>query len=152
MEKDAPDPSQHFSNLTSAYTEAIRLSDFKANLAVLFVAIMMGPIVAFRANYPHFLPLPIVLTPFIIAFFCLLICVYPRYPRRGKRNFLVLRHPQRSDFVFVENEDTDIEQLRMRCAILSGILYWKTLFLNISIFVCLTTIAIIFALLGYSLL
>ncbi len=115
MEKDAPDPSQHFSNLTSAYTEAIRLSDFKANLAVLFVAIMMGPIVAFRANYPHFLPLPIVLTPFIIAFFCLLICVYPRYPRRGKRNFLVLRHPQRSDFVFVENGvRTDIEQLRMR--------------------------------------
>jgi hypothetical protein len=143
-----PDPAAHFANLSGAYTEAIRLSDFKANLAVLFVAIMMGPIVAYRAKYPHFLSLPIVLTPFIIAFFCLLICVYPRYPRRGKRNFLVVRNPKRSDFVFVENEDTDIEQLRMRCAILSGILYWKTLFLNIAIFVCLATIVIIFVLLG----
>ena len=36
--------------MISAYTDAIRVSDFKANLAVLFVAIMMGPVVASRVG------------------------------------------------------------------------------------------------------
>jgi hypothetical protein len=148
----APDPTAHFGGLVGAYTEAIRVSDFKANLAVLFVAIMMGPIVAYRDKYPHFLSLPVVLAPFLIAFFCLLICVYPRYPRRGRTNFLVVRYPSKSDFVFVENNDDDLEQLKMRCAILSGILFWKTLCLTISFSVCLITIVVIFSMLSYSLL
>jgi hypothetical protein len=79
MTEDAPDPAAHFGNLVSAYADSIRTSDFKANLAVLFVAIMMGPIVAYRDKYPHFLPLPLVLAPFLVAFFFLLVCVYPRY-------------------------------------------------------------------------
>jgi hypothetical protein len=149
---EAPDPAAHFGGLISAYTESIRVSDFKANLAVLFVAIMMGPIVAYRDKYPHFLSLPLVLAPFLVAFFCLLICVYPRYPRRGRTNFLVVRNPSKSDFVFVANNDDDLEQLKMRCAILSGILYWKTLCLTISFSVCLITIVVIFCMLTYSLL
>lgn len=152
MTNEAPDPAAHFGNLIGAYTEAIRVSDFKANLAVLFVAIMMGPIVAYRDKYPHFLSLPLVLAPFLIAFFCLLICVYPRYPRRGRSNFLVVPNPKKSDFVFVENNDDDLEQLKVRCSILSGILYWKTLCLTISFGICLITIVVIFALLSYSLL
>jgi hypothetical protein len=151
MTKDPPDPALHFGNLISAYTDTIRTSDFKANLAVLFVAIMMGPIVAYRDKYPHFLSLPIVLAPFIIAFFCLLICVYPRYPRRGGSRFLI-RNPTKDDFVFRENNDDDIQQLKIRCSILSGILFWKTLFLNISLVICLGTIVVIFLLLSYSLL
>jgi len=152
MTQEAPDPAAHFGGLISAYTESIRVSDFKANLAVLFVAIMMGPIVAYRDKYPHFLSLPLVLAPFLVAFFCLLICVYPRYPRRGRTNFLVVRNPSKSDFVFVANNDDDLEQLKMRCAILSGILYWKTLCLTISFSVCLITIVVIFCMLTYSLL
>jgi hypothetical protein len=150
MTEDPPDPALHFGNLISAYTDSIRVSDFKANLAVLFVAIMMGPIVASRDKYPHFLSLPLVLAPFLIAFFCLLVVVYPRYPGRGRRNFLVIPNPSKSDFVFVGDED-DLEQLRLRCAILSGILYWKTLFLQISFFICLGTIVITLLLLGYAL-
>jgi hypothetical protein len=152
MTEDASDPAPFFSNLISAYTEAIRLSDFKANLTVLFVAIMMGPVVASRDKYPHFLPLPLVLAPFLIAFFCLLMCVYPRYPRRGKRNFLVIRNPSNDDFTFSDDDDNDLEQLKLRCAILSGILYWKTMFLRISFYICLSTVAVIFFLLSYSLL
>ena len=151
MTEDAPDPAHHFGNLIGAYTEAIRLSDFKANLAVLFVAIMMGPIVAYRDKYPHFLSLPVVLSPFLVAFFCLLIVVFPRYPRRGRTNFLVVRNPTRSDFVFVDNGDDDVEQLKLRCSILSGILYWKTLFLRIGCSICLATMVVIFVLLCYSL-
>lgn len=152
MTEEAPDPELHFGNLVSAYADSIRTSDFKANLAVLFVAIMMGPIVAYRDKYPHFLPLPIVLAPFLIAFFFLLLCVYPRYPRSGRNNFLVTPNPSKKDFVFIENNPDDLEQLRLRCAILSRILYWKTLCLNISVYICLGTIVVIFVLLIYSLL
>ena len=149
--KEPPDPATHFSILIGAYTEAIRVSDFKANLGVLFVAIMMGPIVAYRDKYPHFLSLPLVLAPFLIAFFCLLIVVYPRYPKRGRASFLVTPNPRKSDFVFVENQDENLEQRKLTCAILSGILFWKTLCLTISMVVCLLTIAVIFFLLLFSL-
>jgi hypothetical protein len=149
--KEPPDPAAHFGNLIGAYTEAIRVSDFKANLAVLFVAIMMGPIVAYRGKYPHFLSLPLVLAPFLIAFFCLLIVVYPRYPKRGRASFLVTPNPRKNDFVFVESADDNLEQRKLTCAILSGILFWKTLCLTISMTICLVTIAVIFFLLLYSL-
>jgi hypothetical protein len=152
MTEEAPDPALHFGNLISAYADSIRTSDFKANLAVLFVAIMMGPIVAYRDKYPHFLPLPLVLAPFLVAFFFLLLCVVPRYPRSGRSNFLVAPNPSKNDFVFVENKGDDLESLKLRCSILSRILYWKTLCLNISIYICLVTIVIIFVLLSYSLL
>jgi hypothetical protein len=152
MTDEAPDPAMHYGNLISAYTEAIRLSDFKANLTVLFVAIMMGPVVASKDKFPHFLPLPIALAPFLVAFFCLLMCVFPRFPRRGRRNFLVSRNPQRGDFLYSEHNEEDVGQLKLRCAILSGILFWKTLFLKISFFICLATLIATFLLLTYSLL
>jgi hypothetical protein len=152
MTAEAPDPAVHFGNLVSAYADSIRTSDFKANLAVLFVAIMMGPIVAYRDKYPHFLPLPLVLAPFLVAFFFLLLCVFPRYPRSGRNNFLVVPNPSKKDFVYVENSDDDLDSLKLRCSILSRILYWKTLCLNISVYICLVTIVIIFVLLSYSLL
>jgi hypothetical protein len=150
MTKEPVDPAVHFGNLISAYTDSIRIHDFKANLAVLFVAIMMGPIVAYRAKYPPFLPLPAILLPFVIVFFFLLICVYPRYPRRGRGNFLVKRKPGENDFVFVENADHDLGQLKLRCAVLSGILYWKTLCLQISLFITLASMIVITALIGYA--
>ena len=150
MSDDQQNPKLYFGNLISAYTDAIRTSDFKANVAVIFVAIMMGPIVAYRDRYPHFLPLPLVLMPFLIVFFCLLMCVYPRYPRRGRNNFLVARNPSKSDFVFVEDNDNELEQLKLRCSILSGILYWKTLYIQISMYISIAAVVIIFFLLVYS--
>ncbi len=152
MTDEAPDPAMHYGNLIGAYTEAIRLCDFKANLTVLFVAIMMGPVVASKDKFPHFLTLQIALAPFLIAFFCLLMVVFPRFPRRRSRNFLVSRNPQRSDFLYSEDKSDDIEQLKLRCSILSGILFWKTFFLQIAFFMCLATLAFTFILLGYSLL
>jgi hypothetical protein len=147
---DAPDPELHFGNLTSAYTDAIRVSDFKANLTVLFVAIMMGPVVSSRDKFPHFLSLPVILAPFIIAFICLLVTVFPRYPRRESRNFVLKPNPSKSDFVF-SDADSDLAQLKLRCVILSGILYRKTLFLQIAFIICLLTIIFTFVTLVYSL-
>jgi hypothetical protein len=73
--------------------------------------------------------------------------VFPRYPRRGKRNFLVTRRPSKEDFVFHPGDEGDLEELKLRCAILSQILYWKTLFLLIAIYICLATLGVVFFLL-----
>jgi hypothetical protein len=44
MNNPVSDPSQPYRSLIAGYTDAIRASDFKANIAILFVAFMMGPI------------------------------------------------------------------------------------------------------------
>jgi hypothetical protein len=151
MTDEAPDPAMHYGGLIGVYQEAIRLCDFKANLTVLFVAIMMGPVVASRDKFPHFLSLPLALAPFLVAFFCLLMVVFPRFPRRETRNFLIVRNPTKSDFQYSEHGDDDIEQLKLRCAILSGILFWKNTFLKIALCICLATLLAAFFLLTFSL-
>jgi hypothetical protein len=98
------------------------------------------------------LSLPIIVAPFFVAFLCLLLCVFPRLPKRGRRGFVVLRNPTEEDFTVSENDEgEEIEQLKLTCAVLSGILFWKTMFLKISFFTCLAAIASSFALLSYSL-
>ena len=44
MPPPAADPAQPYRGLIAGYTDAIRAQDFKANIAILFVAFMMGPI------------------------------------------------------------------------------------------------------------
>ena len=88
----AKDAAAHYRNVISAFTESIRLSDFKANVAIVFAGIMMGPIVAFRDKMPHFLALNIALAPFLLVFVCLLVCLYPRYGRQGRVHFVIARN------------------------------------------------------------
>ncbi len=56
----------------------------------------------------------------------------PRYPRRGSKNFLVSRTATADDFVNVAETEDEIEQLKLRCAVLSELLWWKTLYIRIS--------------------
>jgi hypothetical protein len=98
-----------------------------------FVAIMLGPVVGARDKFPPFLPLPLVLTPVLTIFLCLLICLYPRYPREGRQHFLISPRARAADFSPLGDPGDEIDELSLRCAILSRILYWKTLFLKISL-------------------
>lgn len=119
MTQDA-DPAQRFRNVAAGYTDSIRVTDFKANVALVFVAIMLGPVVGARDKYPPFLPLPLVLVPVLVIFLCLLICLYPRYPREGRRHFLISPRARAQDFAALEDPGDELEELRLRCAILSG--------------------------------
>ena len=85
------DHENQLRNLIAGYGDSIRLSDIKANIAVLFVAIMMGTVLQFRDHYPHYLNVPVLLAPFIVIFFNLLASVYPRFPRAGRRRFPIWR-------------------------------------------------------------
>ncbi|HXT05488.1 MAG TPA: hypothetical protein VN715_00950 [Roseiarcus sp.] len=139
----AQDAMAHYRNIIGGFTETIRLSDFKANVAIVFTGIMMGPVVSFRAKLPHYLPLDVALAPFLIVFLCLLICLYPRYGRQGRVHFVIARNAAPHLFPGPESEDIEIEKMQTLCAILSRILYWKTLMLLISFYTCILTVAAI---------
>ncbi len=112
-------------NLIAGYGDSIRLSDIKALIAVLFVAIMMGTVLQFRNLYPWYLSVPVIMTPFMIIFINLLISVYPRFPRAGRQRFPIWRNADPEDFDFIADTQGEIEGLPTRCATLSRILWWK---------------------------
>ncbi len=142
MNKPATDPAQPYRSLIAGYTDAIRASDFKANIAILFVAFMMGPILYNYPKFPTYLPIPFVLLPFLIVYVCLFMVLIPRYPRRGSKNFLVSRTARAEDFADVSQTEDEIEQLKLRCAVLSELLWWKTLYINISFILSIVCIFI----------
>jgi hypothetical protein len=139
----------HYRNIIGAFTESIRLSDFKANVAIVFSGIMMGPVVAFKDKLPAFLPLSIALAPFLLIFVCLLVCLYPRYGREGRVHFVIARNAPPHRFPGPESDEVELEKLQTLCAILSRILYWKTLMLLISFYTCLLTVAVVAILVVY---
>ena len=144
----AKDRDAQLRNLIAGYSDSIRLSDYKANIAVLFVAIMMGTVVQFRDLYPWYLTLPVLLAPFVVIFLCLLISVYPRYPRSAatKARFPILRHSKPEHFDFLGEAPPD-DELPARCALFSRILYWKTITLQIAYLTAMATIVVALGLL-----
>jgi hypothetical protein len=149
MSKSPADPSQPYRSLIAGYTDAIRASDFKANIAILFVAFMMGPILGNYTRFPSYLPIPFVLLPFLIVYLCLFLVLIPRYPRRGAKNFLVSRTANAEDFLNVGETENEIEQLKLRCAVLSELLWWKTLYIRISFMLSMVCIVLTIFLLTY---
>jgi hypothetical protein len=146
---NASDPSQPYRSLIAVYTDAIRASDFKANIAILFVAFMMGPILGNYTRFPDYLPIAVVLLPFLIVYLCLFLVLIPRYPKRGGRNFPVSRTATAMDFAAVTESEDEIEQLKLRCAVLSELLWWKTLYINIGFGVSMACIVLTLVLLLY---
>jgi len=142
----AKDKNAQLRDLIAGYSDSIRLSDIKALIAVLFVAIMMLTVLQFRELYPWYLSVPVILTPFMIIFINLLISVYPRFPRAGRQRFPISRNPDPEDFDFVADTDAELEGLATRCAVLSRILWWKNITLltaDILSMACLVAAAIL---------
>jgi hypothetical protein len=105
-----------------------------------------------RSKFPSYFSLEMVMAPFLIIYFCLLICLLPRYPRMGRANFVIKRNADPSMFPPPESEATELERLQTLCAISSRILYWKNLMLYISYYTCIASIAVIIVVIGYSIL
>jgi hypothetical protein len=60
----------------------------------------------------------------------LLISIYPRFPRTGRRGFPIWRNPDPEKFNFVAELEDNVDALAARCAILSRILWWKNVTLQ----------------------
>ena len=137
----AKDQNAQLRNLIAGYSDSIRLSDIKAMIAVLFVAIMLGTVLQFRDRYPWYLSAPVLLIPFMIIFLNLLISVYPRFPRAGRRRFPIWRNANPEHFSFVADTDADTAELPARCALLSRILWWKNITLQIAYLLSMACLA-----------
>ena len=149
MNKNAADPAQAYRNRIAGYTDAIRASDFKANIAILFVAFMMGPVLGNYPQFPKYLPIPFVLLPFIIVYVCLFAVLIPRYPKRGAKHFIVSRTAAPGDFMNVVEAEDELDQLKLRCSVLSELLWWKTQYIKISFIVAMVSIVSTMILLIY---
>ena len=71
------------------------------------------------------------LLPFLIVYLSLFMVLLPRYPKRGAKSFLVARNLTPEDFAYVAQTADDVEQLKLTCAVLSDILWWKTQFIRV---------------------
>jgi hypothetical protein len=140
------DKDAQLRNLIAGYGDSMRLSDIKALIAVLFVAIMMGSVLQYRENYPWYLSAPVILAPFMIIYLSLLISVYPRFPRAGRKRFPIWRNADPEDFDFVADTEAELERLPALCAGLSRILWWKNITLltaNLLSIACLAATVIL---------
>jgi hypothetical protein len=142
----AQDKNAQMRNLIVGYRDSMMLSDIKALIAVLFVAIMMGTVLQYREHYPWYLSAPVILSPFMIIYLNLLISVYPRFPRAGRKRFPIWRNPDPEDFDFIADTEAELEGLPALCAGLSRILWWKNITLltaNVLSIACLAAGAIL---------
>jgi hypothetical protein len=128
----AIDATTYYRNQIATYTDAIRMSDFKANIGVVYGAFTIGPAIGYASEFPPFLPLPAVLLPFVVVFFCLLTCLIPRFPRVGRAFFLIKPNAGPDDFPMPADHDETIDRQQTLCVILCNILYWKSFALRIS--------------------
>jgi hypothetical protein len=149
MNQSLSNPTQPYRSLIAGYTEAIRASDFKANIAFLFVEFMMGPILWNYTSLPSYLPVQIILLPFLVVYFCMFMVLLPRFPKRGAKNFLVARGLTPADFENVAETEDSIEQLKLRCAVLSHILWWKTLCIRVGFLLSIVCVVLTLFLLLY---
>jgi hypothetical protein len=135
-DKEAP-----LRNLIAGYGDSMRLSDIKALIAVLFLAIMMLTVLQYREHYPWYLSAPVILTPFMIIYLNLLISVYPWFPRAGRMRFPIWRNPDPEDFDFIADTEAEREGLPALCAGLSRILWWKNITLLTADFLAIACLA-----------
>lgn len=134
--------ADHFKGLAAQYTDTIRASDFKANIVMFFLSLTMGPIIFNRDKFPSFLTMPVLIAPFLVIFFCLFVALLPRYPKRGRANFYISGKATPADFAYRGPSDNEVGELRLRVAILSDILYWKTLCLRVAFFICIASVIV----------
>jgi hypothetical protein len=138
----AQDPAEYYRGLSGLYNDAIQKSDFKANIVMFFMSIILGPVMGSLGRFPSFLSVPVVMTPFLVVFFCLFVTLLPRYPRRGATNLLVSRIASPQHFQFDADPQTEVHELQLRCAVLSDILYWKTVCLRIAFAISITGVVV----------
>jgi hypothetical protein len=132
--------ADHYKGLAASYTDAIRASDFKANIVMFFLSLTMGPVIFNHDKFPPFLSMPVLIAPFLVMFFCLFVALLPRYPKRGRSSFFISGKATPADFLYRGPGDNETRDLRLRVAILSDILYWKTLCLRVAFFLCIAAV------------
>jgi Family of unknown function (DUF5706) len=133
---------KYFRDFAAVYTDAIRSSDFKANITLLFLPLLMVPILSAHEKTLAHIPLGLILAPFLVAYFFLILAIFPRYLRTEKSNFHLSRNAAAHHFTYIHDPEVELEEAKHRIALLSRILFWKTVYLRLSLTVCLVGIPV----------
>jgi hypothetical protein len=133
---------KYFREFSAVYTDAIRASDFKANIALLFLPLLMVPVLESHRNHFIAVPLWVILAPFLVAYFFLILSIFPRFLRNEKSSFHLSRKAQPEDFTYIHDPHEELDEAKHRIALLSRILFWKTLYVRLSLGVCLVAIPV----------
>jgi hypothetical protein len=128
---------KYFRDFSAVYTDAIRSSDFKANIALLFLPLLMVPILSAHERGLAHVPLWMILAPFLASYFFLILAIFPRYFQSEKSAFHLSRTASPHHFTFTHDPIVELDEVRHRVALLSRILWWKTLYLRLSLGICL---------------
>jgi hypothetical protein len=131
---------KYFRDFSVIYTDAIRSSDVKANIALLFLPLLMVPVLSAHERGLAHIPLWMILAPFLTAYFFLILAIFPRYLRSEKSAFHLSRTAGPHHFSFTHETSDELEEVKHRVALLSRILWWKTLYLRVSLGICLVAI------------
>ena len=140
--------TKYFRDLSAVYTDSIRASDFKANIALLFLPLLMVPILDAHEKSLAHIPLWGILAPFLIAYFFLILSIFPRYRKTDKSSFHLSRTAAPHHFTYTHDDAAELEEVRHRVALLSQILWWKTLYIRISLGTCLVALPVFGVALG----
>ena len=131
---------KYFRDFSAVFTDLIRASDFKANIALLFLPLLMVPILDAHEKGLSHIPLSVVLAPFLIAYFFLILAIFPRYRKTDKSSFHLSRTAAPHHFTYLNDDAAELVEIRHRVALLSQILWWKTLYIRISLGTCLVAL------------
>jgi hypothetical protein len=134
--------TKYFRDLSAVYTDSIRASDFKANIALLFLPLLMVPIMDAHEKGLDHIPLWVILAPFLVAYFFLIMAIFPRYKKTDKSAFHLSRTAAPHHFTYTHDDAVELEEIRHRVALLSQILWWKTVYIRISLGTCLIALPI----------
>lgn len=116
--------------LGAGCTDAIRASDFKANIVT----------IGSRDKYSHFLTSPVLTSPLVVDFLRRFVAILPRHPRPGGSRLVGPPTALPMDCQFASDTGREVLDLQMKCAILSEILFSKMHYLQISFSVCLCSV------------
>ena len=142
--------TKYFRDLAAVYTDSIRASDFKANIALLFLPLLMVPVLDAHEKGLSHVPLAVVLAPFLVAYFFLILAIFPRYRKTDKSAFHLSRTAAPHHFTYTNDDAAELVEIRHRVALLSQILWWKTLYIRISLGTCLVALPVFGAALAFS--
>jgi len=141
----------YFERLIATYTENIRASDFRSNILIVFIAISVSPLMAFRGEFPRYIPMQLLVVIPLCSIILLLISIYPRFRVIPGYPFYVSRSASPDLFPLpADDPETILAQLRSRCLAFVKILYWKVFFFKIAIALCFIYLAALLALTFWS--
>jgi hypothetical protein len=139
-----PETVSYYESLIGTYTDNIRNADTKSNIIIIVILFSISTVAGFRAQFPPYVPIYLLLLLPLCAIIVLLLAIYPRFVVIPGFPFYVRRSMRHDDFVMPPEDGKELMVLfRHRCAALANILYWKIFLFRIAMVLCLVYLVIL---------